>query len=93
MGLSKFDHLLYSLADLPPKQRRQAIAFAVALGDFPPEVIKLAAKGAEILYTSDEADKKRRTKWLWDMDNGARLQQEGKLYDPANPDLYRKNDR
>lgn len=93
MGLSKFDHLLYSLADLPPKQRQQAIAFAVALGDFAPEVIKLAAKGAEILYTSDEADKKRRTKWLWDMDNGARLQQEGKLYDPANPDLYRKNDR
>ena len=93
MGLSKFDHLLYSLADLPPKQRRQAIAFAVALGDFPPEVIRLAAKGAEILYTSDEADKKRRTEWLWSMEQGAKLQQEGKLYDPANPDLYRKNDR
>ena len=93
MSLSKFDHLLYSLADLPPKQRRQAITFAVALADFPPEVIKLAARGAEILYTSDEDDKKRRTEWLWSMEHGAKLQMEGKLYDPANPDLYRKNDR
>ena len=93
MSLSKFDHLLYSLADLPPKQRRQAIAFAVALGDFPPEVIRLAAKGATILYTSDEADKKRRTEWLWSMEHGANLQMEGKLYDPANPELYRKAGR
>lgn len=93
MGLSKFDNLLYSLADLPPKQRRQAITFAVTLGDFPPEVIRLAAKGAEILYTSDEADKKRRTEWLWSMEHGAKLQQEGKLHDPANTDLYRNNDR
>ena len=93
MGLSKFDHLLYSLADLPPKQRQQAIAFAVALADFPPEVIKLAARGAEILFTSEKIDKKCRIKWLWDMENGAKLQMEGKLYDPANPELYRKADR
>lgn len=93
MALSRFDYLLYALADLPPKQRRQAITFAVALADFPPEVIKLAARGAEILYTSDEADKKSRTEWLWSMEHGAKLQMEGKLHDPANPSLYRKNDR
>lgn len=93
MSLSKFDYLLYSLADLPPKQRRQAITFAVALADFPPEVIKLAARGAEILFTSEETDKKRRIKWLWDMENGAKLQMEGKIYDERYPELYHSGKR
>ena len=79
--MSKFEYLLHRLADLPPKQRRQAITFAVALGDFPPDVIRLAARGAEILFTSEEADKKSRTEWLWSLEHGARLREEGELND------------
>lgn len=93
MALSRFDRLLYSLADLHPIQRQQAIAFAEALAHFDKETAKLALRGAEILREASEADRKRYEKWLDEMHRGAILQAEGKIYDERHPELYHNGNR
>lgn len=93
MALSRFDYLLYALADLHPLQRQQAIAFAEALANFDAETAKFAAKGAEILREASEADRKRYEKWLDEMHRGAKLQAEGKIYDERHPELYHNGNR
>ena len=74
--MNRFNRLLHDLGKLPPSRRQQAIAFAMGMADFTPAVIRLAARGAEILAGLDKEERSVHIDWLQIEHRIARLQEQ-----------------